>query len=327
MLTHYNSSKGPVEIGKMPLSYARNALNKLARTAPERKDEIEALQSHVDTLAAEAEAKALAGDENPRAVIGGNNPPEDIPADPAPVIEGRAAVEAHVSDLLTEAANWADGVPIATEGQAHDVGVLLRKLQEAAGLVKDTADKEKKPLNEKLAEIGDWQNGYIAKGLKTKPDGSLTKAIVATGNLSAAWLRKLDDERKAKEAELAAAAAKAAQEAVAAREEAKASTDLADMDRAEDALSAAKALIREAEGVSKERVKAGGGDGYKAVSLRSVWRAEVTNYGEAYAHYKKIPEFMDDFHDLIRTWAARDARNEATRRAIPGVLFHEDKVV
>ena len=193
-------------------------------------------------------------------------------------------------------------------------------------MVDDRAAVEKKPHQDAVAKIGDWQNGYTAKGLKKTPDGKLTKAILATSNLTTGWLRKQDAERKALADKLALEAAKAAQDAIAQRQEAKASTDIEVMDKAEDALAAAKALIAQADGAAKEKVKAVAGDGYRAITLRSIWDAEVTNYAQAYAHYKTNPEFMDEFFALIRKYADRDAKHEATRRTIPGVLWHERKV-
>lgn len=317
----YKSSKGDKEIATMPLTYAANALAKLRRDDPSRQDEIDALQAHVDSLTAEA------GDENPRAVIGGNMPPEETPVQQ---LDGRAAIEAHVGDTLTEAANWADGVALVNQGQADDVARIHRMLQQAVSLVDDAAAKEKKPHNDALTEIGAWQNGYTAKGLKKTPDGKLTKALLATSNLSAGWLRKQDDERKAREKIAADLALKAAQEAMALREEAKVTTDIAVLDRAEDALADARTLLRAADGLSKERVRSGGGDGMRAMSLRSVWTAEIDGPGGwalAYGHYKTQPEFMDEFRALIQRWADRDARNEAARgRGVPGFKFNEAKV-
>jgi len=311
----YKSSSGDKEISTMPLSYALNALRKLERTEPERTAEIAALRDHTEKLQTEPPA--------PRdAVVGDNGgPPIE---DPKP--EGRGAVETHVEDLLTEASNWADGVALERQEQADAVGKLQRMLQEAAKMVDDRAAVEKKPLQDAVAKIGDWQNGYTAKGLKKTPDGKLTKAILATSNLTAGWLQKQDAERKALADKLAAEAAKAAQDAIAQRQEAKASTDIEVMDKAEDALASAKALIAQAEGAAKEKVRAVAGDGYRAITLRSVWDADVTNYGAAYGHYKTNPDFMAEFHALIRKWADKDARNEATRRDIPGVKFTERKV-
>lgn len=325
----YKSSKGEVEISTMPLSYALNALRKLQRTEPERAAEIEALKAHTDKLATEAETAAL--NPEPRdAAIGDNGGPA---LEEPPKAGGRAAIDTHVSDLLTEAANWGDGAAIETEGQAAEVGKLHRSLQQAAALVDTNADTEKKPLNEQIKEIATWQNGYTAKvGLKTIPAGKITKAMAATGRLSAAWLTKQENERRAREDAAAAAALTAAQEAIALREEAKESTDIAVMDRAEDKLSDAKALLKQAEVVAKEKVRLDGGEGARALSLRTIYHARATNepgcWALAYGHYKTNPEFMAEFHALIQHWADRDARTEATRvRGIPGFRIDEEKVV
>lgn len=330
----YKSSSGDKVIAEMAFSHAKNALNKLIRNEPERKAEIDALQAHVDKLAAEAEEKAMAGgdDANPRAVIGGNNPPEPTPEVAVAKPSGRDAIDTHVADLLTEASNWADGVAIENEGQAAAVGTLHRNMQTAVALVKDNATTEKKPHNEAISAIQAWQNGYVASGLKGTPDGKLTKAIAATGRLSAAWLKKADDERKAREKEAADAALAAAQEAMALHAEAKETTDLAVMDKAEDALAGAKALLRTAETVAKEKVRVDAGEGQRAVTLRSIWHAELIDapdsWARAYGHYKTNPEFMAEFHGLIQRWASRDARTEATRvRGVPGFNFREEKIV
>lgn len=319
----YKSSKGDVEIDTMPLPYATNALAKLRRSEPTRAAEIEALQAHVDKLSAQDDP-----DANPRAVIGGNQPPEDLPA---PKLEGRAAIEAHVSDLLTEAGNWADGVAVENADQANAVGRLHRLLQQAAGVVDDAAAKEKKPHSDAVNEIAAWQNGFTAKGLKKTPDGKLTKAIMATGNLSAAWLRKQYDEKLAREKEAADKARAAAQEAIDARAEARESTDMAVIDRADDALAAAEALIREAKGVANEKVQTAGGDGFRGMSLRTIWHAEIIGpegWALAYGHFKQDPEFRDEFFSLIQKWADRAVRVEATRvRGVPGFNFRSEKVV
>lgn len=311
----YQSSKGPIAIDTMPLSYAKNALAKIQRdeTQRHRTAEIGWLDQHIRKLESEA--------PEPDRGIGGNNPP---PEAAMPKIDGRTAIEAHADDLLLEAANWADGFVIENQTQADTISTLLRKLQDAAKLVDDGAAKEKKPLNDAINEISTWQNGYTAKGLKKTPDGKLTKAILATGNMTTAWLRKLDDERRAREQEAAAAAHKAAQEAIEARAEAKAGTDMAAMDTAEDMLSSARDLLKQAEGVAKEKVRTGGGEGFRAVGLRSIWSAEITDQKAALLHYIKASP--DDFRDLVQQLASRDARNEATRRAIPGVKFIEEKV-
>lgn len=320
-MTMYKSSKGDVEISTMVLSHAKNALNKLRRTDPGRADEIEALAAHVEKL----EAEAIAENLNPRAVVGGNNPPPD---EPEPKLKGREAIDAHVADLLAEVQGCC--LVIENQEQADVVARLHRDLQRAVKLVDGAAADEKQPHNDAISEIAAWQNGYTAAKLKRTPDGSLTKALLATTNLSSAWLRKQDDDRRAREAAAAEAARIAAQEAIAAREEAKTSTDLDVIDHADDALAQAEALIREAKGVAKERVRSGGGDGFRAMSLRSVWHAEATGeencWNMALKHYGAIPEFRDELQALIQKWADRDALNEAARaRGVPGFKFTEER--
>lgn len=317
----YKGSKGEVEIATMPLSFARNAMNKLLRTEPERTAEIEALTAHVEKLEAEAMAgKPDAAPDNPRVVIGGNNPPPDAPA---PKLDSRSAVEAHADDLLLEAGNWADGFVIENQDQADVVGRLMRQLQDAAALIDKAAANEKRPLNDAIAEIATWQNSYVAKGLKKTPDGKLTKAILATGNMVSAWLNKLDAERRQREAAAAEAARTAAQEAIAAHTEAKTSTDIAKMDTAEDAMTEARNLLRAAEGVSKEKVRSGGGEGLRAVGLRSYWHAEITDSKAALLHYLK--QYPERFRALVQELADADARTEAGRGATPGISFIETK--
>ena len=171
----YQSSKGPVAIDTMPLSYAKNALNKLRRTEPDRTAEIDALDAHVTKLTDEATEAAL----NPRAQIGGNEPPPEAEIKPE-----WEAVKIHMDDLLTEAANWADGTQIENQEQADKVGKLRQLLQDSAKLADKARVEEKKPLDDKIAEIQDRYNAYTAP-LKNKKPGSVSKAVQALG--SEAW--------------------------------------------------------------------------------------------------------------------------------------------
>lgn len=332
METHYKSSKGLKLIADLPLPYARNAVAKLRREEPGRTAEIEAIDAHI----AKVEAEIAAEGENPRAVIGGNNPPEETPpAAGAPEqevekISGRTAIDTHIADLLTEAANWTDGAAIANQEQADSVSRLRRLFQQAEGLVNDTAAGEKKPHNDAIAEIGAWQNGYIAKGLKKTPDGVVTKALALLGRLDTGWLLKLEAERKERERQVTAEAAAAAAEALAAREEAKTTTDAAVVEQAEDRLAVARSLLKQAEGVAKERVQSGGGDGMRSSSLRTYWIAtpsgEETAWRDALNHYMRNEQFKADVRDLIQRYASRDAGVEATRAVgIPGFRITEDR--
>jgi hypothetical protein len=116
--------------------------------------------------------------EHAPASIGDNGgPPLEEPAK----LSGRNAVEVHVGDLLTEASNWADGVPLESQEQADQVAKLVRMLEQAGRQVDATADEEKRPHNDALTEIGAWQNGYTAEKLKKTPDGKITVALGCAG--------------------------------------------------------------------------------------------------------------------------------------------------
>lgn len=318
----YKSSKGEVEISTMPLSYAKNAVNKLRRTEPERTAEIEALQAHVDALEAAATEKALAGeDDNPRAVVGGNNPPpeERVTENVTPKWE---KIKLHMDDLLTEAQNWADGTAIVNQDQADAAGKLRQLLQDAANLADEARVAEKKPLDEQIAAIQDRYNAYIAP-MKNKHPGSISKAVQALGNLLTAWLNKLDAEKREREAAAREEAEKAAAAAIAARKELDVSTDLAASEEAADLLDAAEAAAKNLRAVEREKVQAKGE--FRAIGLRSYWKAVLIpgQGGTALKHYaNRHPERVKSF---LQTMADEDVA--AGVRAIPGFDVVEEKRV
>jgi hypothetical protein len=306
----YQSSKGPVEIETMPLSYAKNALNKLRRTEPERTAEIEALDAHVSRLVAEAAEEGL----NPRAVVGGNNPPEEI----KPEWE---AVKVHMDDLLTEAANWADGEAIVSQDQADKVSDLRRMLQEAANLADKARVAEKKPLDDQIAAIQDRYNAYIAP-IKNKVPGKVSKAVVALGNLLTPWLNKLEAEKRERENKAREEAEAAQAAAMAARQEARKSDDLADMDKADDLLAAAEEAAATLKSVEREKPQAKGS--FRASGLRSVWTAHLNEGegGKALVHYAKAqPERVKAF---LQQLADEDVRRGV--REIPGFTINEERI-
>lgn len=313
----YNSSKGEVEISTMPLSYAKNALNKLRRTEPERAAEIEALAAHVEGLEAAAVGETL----NPRAVVGGNNPPPDETVTET-VTPQWETVKIQMDDLLTEARNWADGAEIANQDQADAVGKLRQLLQDAASLADTARVAEKKPFDEKIAEIQDRYNAYIAP-MKNKHPGSVSKAVTALGNVLSVWLNKLDAEKREREAAARAEADAAAAKAIEARKALEASTDLAASDEAAALLDAAEDAAKALRSVERERVQAKGE--FRAIGLRSYWRAAPIEGegGKALVYYaKRCPERVKAFLQMLA-----DEDVHAGAREIPGFNIIEEKKV
>ena len=313
MITHYKSSKGPLAIDAMPLRYANNALAKLRRDAPERVEEIDAIAAHVAKLEAE-------GDDAPAPIGDNGGPPIVEPAEIAPA--SWEAIKAHMDDLLTEAGNWADGVAITSQEQADNVGRVRQLLQDAARIADKARVEEKDPLDKAIAEIQDRYNAYIAP-LKNRVPGSISKAASALGNMLTEWLNKLEADKRAREKIAADAAAKAAAEALAAHAAAQASTDIATIDKAEDLIADAEAMLKHAKGVSKEKVQVQGE--YRAISMRSYWTAEMIENGgaDALRHYMKVKP--DRLKSFLQTLADEDVRNGL--RAIPGFLVTEERKV
>ncbi len=307
----YQSSKGAVEISTMPLSYAKNALNKLHRGEPERTAEIAALDAHVSRLTAEATEQNL----NPRAKIGDNNPP------PAAELKWEA-VKIHMDDLLTEAVNWADGVKIVSQDQADAVGKLRQLLQDAANLADRTRVVEKEPLDKAIAEIQDRYNEYIAP-LKNKKPGTVSKAVLVLGNLLSPWLTKLDDEKREREAKAREEADRAHEAAIAARQDAKQSDDLSVMDGADDLLAQAEEAAKALRSVEREKVQVAGE--FRAIGLRSVWHAQLREGegGKALVHYAKAQP--DRVKAFLQQLADEDVRRGV--RDIPGFTVSEERKV
>ena len=297
MTTVYKSSSGDVLISEMVLSHARNAWNKLQRTEPERTAEIEALGQHVTKLETEATERAL----NPRAVIGGNNPPEETKA------PDWKAVQIQMDDLLSEARNWADGEKITNQQQADKVTELRQFLQDAANLADKARVAEKKPLDDKIAEIQDRYNAYIAP-LKNKHPGSVSKAIQALGNLLAPWLTKLEDEKRERENK--------------AREEAE-KAQAAALDEADELLEAAEEAAKTLRSVEKEKVHAQGA--FRAQGLRSKWIAVLDEGGggKALVHFAKAEP--DRVKGFLQTLADEAVRKGV--RSIPGFTVKEQRIV
>lgn len=310
----YNSSSGPVEIGTMPLSHAKNARNKLVRNEPERTAEIAALEQHIAAL----EAGAMA--ENPRAVAGGNNPPPDEPE--PKLIPTWTGVQIQMDDLLTEAANWADGTPIANQEQADAVARLRQLLQDAAKLADEARVAEKAPHDKIIDEIQKRYNRYIAP-MQNKHPGTVSLAVKALGNTLSVWLNKLAEEKRQRED----AARKKAEEAAAAAQEARkaleTTTDLVESDEAAALLDAAEDAAKELRAVEREKVQAKGE--FRATGLRSTWTGKLIDGqgGTVLSYYaKRYPERVKAF---LQTMIDEDVK--AGVRSIPGVAITEEKHV
>jgi len=203
----------------------------------------------------------------------------------------------HIEDLF----NIANGIGEAiNDEQEQALDELLDEFRKA----KKEADKEraaeKKPHDD------------AAKAVQAKWKPLLDRCDIAAEAIKKA----LTPYRTAKQRAIDEAARKAREEAEAARQAALTafqSDDLDDRFEAEAKAQQAKALQVQANKLDR-----------RPTGLRTYWEAEITDRKAALLHY--LAEQPEMFTGLIQQLADKDARNEATRRVIPGIIFHERKV-
>lgn len=195
----------------------------------------------------------------------------------------------------------------------------------ANGIGEATNDEQEKALDDLLDDFRKARKGAdTERAAEKRPHDDAGKAVqtkwkplIDRCDIGADAIKKaLTPYRTAKQKAIDDAARKARDDAEAARVAALAafkSTDLDDRLEAETLASQAKALEVQANKLDR-----------KPTGLRTYWEAEIVDRKAALLHY--IAHSPEAFEALIQDLAGKDARNEATRRDIPGITFHERKV-
>lgn len=242
--------------------------------------------------------------------IGDNNPPEATPFE---------LVQTEILDLYDEAKNWCDGEPITTAGQAEQVAKLRDMIRAAEKRAEELRVELVKPLDVAKKEIQDRFNPLIQKD---KGKTSLAKA--ACNKALAPYLKKLDDEQRQRAMELAALAEQRQAEAAAAARIAAQTGNLEHMEKAEELVNAAKDTAKIANLADKEKPQIEGLK--KAVGMKSVFRAEMTDPAAALAHYRA--RNPGELKEWLREMARKDvaAGLHYPADAIPGFTIIEDRV-
>ncbi|MGA0604920.1 hypothetical protein ACO2Q0_02885 [Phenylobacterium sp. VNQ135] len=237
---------------------------------------------------------------NAIAPIGHNNPPEPAPFE---------AISVHVSDLMVEARAWCDGAQIENQEQADVVARLIDEFRQAQKAADDARREEAKPHDEAKARIQEKYAPLLAE-TKTKT-GAIPRALAALKATLTPWLRKLEDERRAREEaarQEAAAKAKAAADAMRAAD----ASNLEAREAAEAMVQDARVAESAANAVGREKAHAKG-DG-RAIGLRKTYRAVMTDRKAALIHYASTqPDALTAF---LQQLADRDVREG--KRQIPG---------
>lgn len=240
------------------------------------------------------------------ATIGHNNPPTPFDL---------SATE--IGDLFAEAQNWLDGSGVTTEAEATAVSKLLDLLRQAEKRADERRKDEAEPHDKAKAEIQARYGALIGNTKSVKG-----KAILAMECCKRALAPWLEAEEAKKQAE-AIAARKAAEEAA---ERARAAFQAAPFDdlsgRIEAERLAGEAKQAEAAAKDADKDKAAARGGARAVTLRIVYRAEIT---DRRAFLKWVAENRaDELTGMLRGLAERLCA--ATVRDLPGVSYHEERV-
>lgn len=240
-----------------------------------------------------------------------NNPPEPTPFDLS---------KAEIEGLYMEAKNWLDGEGVTTEAQAEAVSKLIDLLRKAEKAADDRRIAENKPFDDGKAEV---QARYAPLIANTKAVKGMT--VLAIETAKAAIAPFLLAKQAKIDAAAKAAREKADEEAAAAVEAIRAARqgepDL-------EAKEQAEALLRQAEQAEidarhAEKAKAHATGGTRAIGLRTVWRAEMT---DANAFAKWV--WTNRNEELVEFLAALAEREvKAHHVSMPGVTAIEDKAL
>jgi hypothetical protein len=244
------------------------------------------------------------------AVIGHNNPPEPTPFE---------AVQARINDLYGEAKLWLDGDPIKTQSQADALNTLASHIKAAASEAETLRKAEVKPFDDGKAEVQARFNVLIGE---TKSITGLTvKALDAVKAALKPYLLELDRQQQ----EAARTAREEAEKTIAEARAAIRATDAANLearDHAEQLLSDAKDLERDANRLAKAKPQAHG-EG-RAVGLRTVYTPIMLSYRDAaaWAFVEKKAELETFLMDLAKAEIRAGKRN-----AWQGFAVKEEKVI
>jgi hypothetical protein len=209
------------------------------------------------------------------------------------------AMSLHIEDLFA-LVSGSVASPVTTDDQEAGLDALLDDVRKAKKDADAERAAEKKPHDDAAKAVHAAWKPLIDRCDKAADaiKAALTPYRTAKQRAKDEVARIAREEAEAKKAAAIAALRKA--------------DDLEEKFAAEAALEAAQKLAASANRIDRA-----------PTGLRTSWAAEITDKRAALNHY--IREQPDAFAQLIQELADKDARNEATRRTIPGVTFIENK--
>lgn len=229
--------------------------------------------------------------------------------EPIPNARPYDLIREHIEELYAEAKNFADGEPIATPGQAEAVQTLMRQIQQAEKAADAERVKENEPFDAGKAEVQARYAPLIGNTKAVK--GKTVQAVEALKACLAPWLKRLDDEQKAKAEAARLVAEKAIQDAAEAMRQAQ-SANLSEREDAEQKIQEAQAAQKAARDAENARPQASGMG--RAATLRTSYKAVLVDAQVAAgAYWKRDPSAFNAFLQKMA-----DADVASGRRDIPG---------
>ncbi len=214
-----------------------------------------------------------------------------------------------VDDLYSEAANFVDGEPVKTQGEADALAAILtgaKQIRKDADAARKT---EKQPHDD------------AAKAVQAKWVPVLTKVddvIAAVQKPLTAWLVAQEAERQRIAKEAQAEADRLAEQAIAAARTSGSLESLTATRELQDAAFDAAKVAKRA-GKAKSHVHGGG----RAIGLRTYWEASLTDSVEALKWARaRHPEELREF---LRELAGKAVN--AGAREIPGFTINQERKV
>ncbi|BBU58547.1 hypothetical protein KU6B_48120 [Mameliella alba] len=238
----------------------------------------------------------------------------------APPVFRQEVVDAHAakaSEFLDAAGEWLEAGAIETEERAAQLTDFITGLKAVKSKIEEDRKTDKKPHDDAGKAV---QAAY--KPLADKID----KALGKVNPLMGAYLSKVEAEQRA-EAERKRKEAEEAQRAAEEKaRQAQARHDVSGEYDAEEAQKAAEKAHKDADRAAKARPKAssatGGG---RAISMRTVWTAELADMKAAFMQFADHPEVEAVLVRLAEA-KARSRDFDPTKQTIPGFTLTAKKV-
>ena len=221
-----------------------------------------------------------------------------------------------IDALCAEARHWLDAGGVKSQGDADGVSKLLDLLRKAIKRADERRVAEAKPHDDAKAEIQARYGALIQDNKSGK--GRAVLAVEVCKAALTPWLERQEAEKRAAAEAARREADEQARQAALALQLSKPS-DIEEREHAEDLAQDARKAEAAAGRAENDRAAARGGS--RAVTLRTTYRAEVTDE-TAFARWA----WANCRADLSAALAAIASRQVAAGiRAIPGVAIHEER--